>query len=252
MYVAMALDLTTCIAMHHRMPYFPRALYGDASVTRRAWRQLLQTAWAAGTFDVVESSEMIPITGECDVIIDMIPPHNFKSHQLHWWMLWVAKDRPSRIKTARLKGESSKVFQDAVIDEWDLVCDGLRFLWCTVGMLSGLSHERLYDYEIVFGKRALRKRVFVPLLRQYIAWLPELVVLHDRFASTSIRYRHIPNFRHVWFAEILGVFYRLGYKRFRGKDWGETIDRMYHGSVTEATVANGFVVKRGERFELCE
>ncbi|HUY89150.1 MAG TPA: hypothetical protein VMV10_10475 [Pirellulales bacterium] len=234
------------------LPLFPKFLYGDAAATRAAWRRFLQRAWKAGGIGKCAPPDMVSIADyPGEVIIYRMRRDNFKRNETHWWPLWVSMDRPARLRSARRHGERSSAFRKAITAEQEFILDGMKHFWFAVGMLGGGLGDRESEYRRVLGDAKVRDTIIRPMLRQFVTWLPMLVLLRERFACCAIRYCDYPVFKHRWFLQLLVQFHGLGYKGLR-REWTEQIDKNHDGDIIEALVAKKWIGREGDRLFLHE
>ena len=234
------------------LPLFPKFLYGDAAVTRASWRRFLQQAWRAGGISKCEPPAMVPITQfPGDVVIYRMRRDNFKRNETHWWPLWVSMDRPVSLRSARRRGETSGAFRKAIATEHEFILDGMKHFWFAVGMLGGGIGDRESEYLRLVGDAKMRDTLIRPMLRQFVGWLPMLLLLRERFACCAIRYCDYPVLKHRWFLQILLQFHMLGYKGLR-REWTKSIDNTYNGDIVDGLLAKRWIRLNGNQLYLQE
>jgi hypothetical protein len=206
------------------------------------WRRASQAAWKAGNWSSTDAGEQLSVLkGRGPIVIcnDALPWRSQRTEQL-WQLNWIAEVAPASPDSLQVEWEK----------QLDLVLSGMRRLWFTVGMLARgyagfyfTSHRSLFasgDYS----EHAI-DTVLVPWLERYVAWLPELLMLQDRFVRAD---RHVGlSSLHgsAWFSIGLLIAHHCG---LVSEGQFQSLSATPSESLVDALMDDGVIRRVGDRF----
>lgn len=248
--------------------YLPKMLYGNGDDAKAAWASLLNTAIKdfAGFLARFDSLEVVEVTGDRGKFIlrdDLDrPTKNDESHWrlnvvsetfVKWWKGMERFDTSIRAGPFEIIADFDSV-QTAATLQQQIIIHGIDRFWFVLAMLHPDPNGPGF---LSPGDRA-RELFYLPLLRAFVHWLPEIEALMPRLyyglGTWLMPYQDAAN-RHLWWyiwAEVLKLVevFRPSVpfddmRKYR-------IPYIYQGNVIEALLGENVIQRLGERYTLNE
>jgi hypothetical protein len=227
---------------------FPTVLHGTHSTTQKAFRKLaLEVINNESWDDSLAKLEWVPV-GELpgEIIINGDSRDILRADEKHWrvfWAGWLRHYLFTRRKTASYESNNRL--------SRDLVLSGLQQAWFTMGFLLVDDAMR----PTAAGDADLTECI-IPILRQYVRWLPEIEALSPRIGLYSARSADVHGlFGYIWLGNLLHYARRLGYAvpwYEQPGDLEREVEANYFGSPISYLNGIGIIRQHGDRCDLCD
>jgi hypothetical protein len=155
----------------------PVLFHGTGQATKKAWLAILKQAWKTGTWgNLLDTLETAPCFSRPGlVLLDGPGQAKFTNSEIHWRIYWI-KD-----------GWCPETFphdtdEAGMQKEKQLICDGMRYLWFSLGMLCFSMNAWWYWQDKQFVRS---------VLRWYVHWLPEILAFRPYYGIGGIAGRCI-------------------------------------------------------------